>query len=155
MDNLWLYIIIFGAIISFAQKGSKQQNAPDNTEPGPVAEDWEKRLRELLGESKAETEQPEGSVPTPQQSHSSTAPVATPVPERPMQHIAHSANRYTASTKPKFKANEGVKPPKQSSNPQVQHIEEQSGNMESILGDFSMEKAVIYAEILKPKYEEY
>ena len=32
---------------------------------------------------------------------------------------------------------------------------EEGSNIDAILDDFSMEKAVIYAEILKPKYEEY
>ena len=39
--------------------------------------------------------------------------------------------------------------------PKATPTEEPTSNIEAVLEDFTMEKAVIYAEILKPKYEEY
>ena len=52
MDNIWIFLVIIGAVISIAQKNQqKQRNAESGEEPSldPQAE-LERRMREIFGE---------------------------------------------------------------------------------------------------------
>lgn len=168
MDNFWIFIVIIGAVISLAQKGQKQAPAEsdDTTQPNPQQE-WERRIREIMNEQKgsAHPQDRKATTPTqrPQTSHL-PRPTVTPTPKA--VRTDNSGERVaTLATTPKRR----IYAPKQESfnTPANNHkpttsepkkrldAKEEGSNIDAILDDFSMEKAVIYAEILKPKYEEY
>ena len=66
MDNIWIFLVIIGAVISMVQK-NQQKNRPaeQNSDPtlDPQAE-WERRMQEIFGEQKSTTPAPE-QIPTP------------------------------------------------------------------------------------------
>ena len=113
--------------------GQKSQNkapsegevAADKLDPH---QDLERRIRELLQEEK--------SVTKP--AASTTKQVATMATERVKVEKTQSrvATKKVCTERPKEQPKE-------------------SEELDQIVNDFSIEKAVIYAEILKPKYEEY
>ena len=166
MDNFWIFIVIIGAVISLAQKGQKQAPAEsdDTTQPNPQQE-WERRLREIINEQKGSThpQDRKGTTPTqrPQTPHL-PRPTVTPTPKR----TDNSGERVaTLATTPKrriyapkqesFNTPTNNHKPTTSESNKMLDAKEEGSNIDAILDDFSMEKAVIYAEILKPKYEEY
>ncbi len=168
MDNLWIFIVIVGAVISLVQKNAKNSTDEGEKAPNPnPQEEWERQLRELLGEGKtAKSPSPttlQGSdSPTPRPISPKPATVATPRRVAPIAP-AQTAKRveYAAAVKPHKQANRVAgeqakvvaKENKAIANPSTYEMSNE--NIGQILDDFTMEKAVIYAEILKPKYEEY
>lgn len=168
MDNFWIFIVIIGAVISLAQKGKKQAPAEsdDTTQPNPQQE-WERRIREIMNEQKGSTHPQDRKATTttqrPQTPHL-PRPTVTPTPKTVCPNNG-SERVATLATTPKMRAyapkqesfntpTNNHKPTTSESNKMLDAKEEGS-NIDAILDDFSMEKAVIYAEILKPKYEEY
>ena len=164
MDNFWLYIIIFGAIISFVQKMGKQNVPQDDSEPQiPTEEDIKRQLRELLGDNPAQqkqgSEQPKSTATHPKAStHSDVKPQSTATNAHPKRSITPPVDKVSIHTMPKAQKSAPVKnlnSTSPTSLPKATPTEEPTSNIEAVLEDFTMEKAVIYAEILKPKYEEY
>ncbi|MBQ5719787.1 MAG: hypothetical protein IIV65_04480 [Alistipes sp.] len=130
MDLLWLFIIIFGVVVSIGQKSQKKapsegEVAADELDPH---QDLERRIRELLQEEKSATK-PAASV---------AKPVTTKTAEQAKEGRTHS--RIVT---------------KNTTTEQEREQPKESEELDQIMNDFSIEKAVIYAEILKPKYEEY
>lgn len=141
MDIFWIFIVIFGIVVSIGQKASKQQ-APKNNDEEPTLtpeQEMERRIRELL-EGKRSSQ-----PPTLQPSHS------TPAEHRPAtstQKSSTATQKTTAKATAKQAAsNTNIDPIKQN--------EIKKGEIGQIVKDFTIEKAVIYSEIMKPKYEEY
>lgn len=171
MDNIWIFLVIIGAIFSFAQKNqSKRQgsDAPteDNNSEGPVTphEMMERRLRELLGEEQTKR------VPTPASAPTSTTPTARQGKIKPIHGTLDS--RPTIATSQQNKATQTLsvaqykaqqaktannKANNKPSSPNIKPAQASTNNGQigQIIDDFSMEKAVIYSEILKPKFEEF
>ena len=130
MDLLWLFIIIFGVVVSIGQKSQKKASsegevAADELDPH---QDLERRIRELLQEKK----------PAVKPAASASTQVATMAIERAKVEKTQSR----VATK-----NMGA--------PRAKEQPKEAEELDQIVNDFSIEKAVIYAEILKPKYEEY
>ena len=126
MDLLWLFIIIFGVVVSIGQKSQKKapsegEVAADELDPH---QDLERRIRELLQEEK--------SVTKP------AASVAKPVTTKTAEQAKDGRTQSRIVTK----------------NTTTEQ-ERESEELDQSVNDFSIEKAVIYTEILKPKYEEY
>lgn len=144
MDNIWIFIVIIGAVISIAQKNHKKPMAESENAPHPnPQEEWERQLREILGE-KPQT--PAAPKPASQPIENSVAPkFKQPMPTQ-SKRVAMPSPKNKATSQQPTNANKDNKTPNKSDN---------DINIEKIIDDFSMEKAVIYAEILKPKYEEY
>ena len=146
MDNIWIFIVIIGAVISLAQKNQKKPMTESENAPQPnPQEEWERQLREILGE-KPQT--PAAPKPASQPIERNITPEnKQPTPLQSKRVVAPSPKSKAAIQQPinakKEKAQEAQAKP------------EGEINIEGIIDDFSMEKAVIYAEILKPKYEEY
>ena len=164
MDNFWLYIIIFGAIISFVQKMGKQNAPQDDSEPQiPTEEDIKRQLRELLGDNPAQqkqgSEQPKSTATHPTAStHSDVKPQSTATNAYPKRSITLPVEKVPIHTMPKVQKSASAKSLNSvspTSLPKATPPEEPTSNIEAVLEDFTMEKAVIYAEILKPKYKEY
>lgn len=130
MDLLWLFILIFGVVVSIGQKSQKKAPAEGETasEELDPHQEFERRIRELLQEDK----------PAAKPAASMTKQVATMATERAKVEKTQSR----VATK-KACAERQKEQPKE------------ADELDQIVNDFSIEKAVIYAEILKPKYEEY
>ena len=160
MDIFWVFILIFGAIVSIGQKASKQQ-VPTDVESEPTLspeEEMERRIRELL---EGKQTPPKATPPvqtttkpvTPQKSFT-PAPAATPqraaVPQRvatPTRPSATPARATKSATKASTRTNKITDPIKQG--------EIKQSEIGRIIDDFTIEKATIYAEIMNPKYKEY
>lgn len=198
MDNFWIFLIIIGAIVSYAQKNqAKRQQSDDETAENPH-EEFERRLRELIegkqegkqeGRQESNREGREVSAPTyptvPKPTvtpsmeypapvgrrsarHQSTKGQSVAEPARTATHRsavkgnvnAPKSNIYGDGAVASVLSNKGHKTPKTGKNITTKAAAEQSKKnsnieIERIVKDFSMEKAVIYSEILKPKFEEY
>lgn len=130
MDLLWLFILIFGVVVSIGQKSQKKAPAEGETMPEEIDphQEFERRIRELLQEDK----------PAAKPAASTTKQVATMATERAKVEKTQSR----VATK-----NMGA--------PRTKEQPKEADELDQIVNDFSIEKAVIYAEILKPKYEEY
>ena len=160
MDIFWVFILIFGVIVSIGQKASKQQ-APTDVESEPTLspeEEMERRIRELLEGKQTPPKatppvQPAAKPVTPQKSFT-PAPAATPqraaVPQRvatPTRPSATPARVTKNATKASTRTNKTTDPIKQG--------EIKQSEIGRIIDDFTIEKATIYAEIMNPKYKEY
>ena len=173
LDNIWILVVIIGAVISIAQKNQqRQRNVGPNDDPtlDPQAE-LERRMREIFGEI------------TPSESETADAAPTTTVqqveqmerPVNPQQAQAATttmrANTYSSTiqkpnytTKPSFgsvTAQNSAKAAINKANKTMQSdlikdgdITAQNSEINKIIDDFTMEKAVIYSEILRPKFEE-
>ncbi|MBR2628389.1 MAG: hypothetical protein IKD24_01765 [Alistipes sp.] len=174
MDNIWIFLVIIGAIFSFAQKNQgKRQQGCDEADKGHKGEETvnpyemlERRVRELLGEETPKsnpmpTHKPARSADTTTSSQQDT--------NRPMPRT--SVSRSTMTTKQQTVKSATSTPQYRSQAKRTQAIAmdvntipqkavsaQQKGHNEQIgqiIDDFSMQKAVIYSEILKPKFEEF
>ena len=130
MDLLWLFILIFGVVVSISQKSQKKAPAEGETVPEELDphQEFERRIRELLQEDK----------PAAKPAASTTKQVATMATER--AKVENTQSRVATK-------NMGA--------PRAKEQPKEADEVDQIVNDFSIEKAVIYAEILKPKYEEY
>ena len=144
MDNIWIFIVIIGAVISLAQKNQKKPMTESENAPQPnPQEEWERQLREILGER---PQTPAAPKPASQPIERDITPEnKQPAPAQSKRVAMPSPKNKTAIQQP-TNANKGN---------EAQSKSDSDINIEKIIDDFSMEKAVIYAEILKPKYEEY
>lgn len=159
MDIFWIFILLFGVIVSIGQKANKQQ-APTSEEGKPTLspeEDMERRIRELL-EGKPVHKAPKPSpkpinAPTPTYSEGSTTPQPSAqsatsqkatIPIRPT--VVPSQTKKSTNSTP-TKPNKIIAP--------IKRGEIKQSEIGRIIDDFTIEKATIYAEIMRPKYEEY
>lgn len=175
MDNIWIFLVIIGAIFSFAQKNQgKRQQGSDEADEGCKGEETvnphemlERRVRELLGEETPKsnpmpTHKPARSADTTTSSQQGAnrptlrTSVARPTMTTKQQQTAKSATsmpQYRSQTKrTQAIALDGNTTPQKAVSAQQKGRNEQIGQ---IIDDFSMQKAVIYSEILKPKFEEF
>ncbi|MBQ2007104.1 MAG: hypothetical protein II236_00295 [Alistipes sp.] len=139
MDIFWVFILFFGIIVSIGQKASKKQAAADEDgESAPMSEqEMERRIREIL----------EGK-PIPQKPAPQPA-VSTPTVS-PIKKVSTPKKQHLAPTPTAAKT---IKHPKEED--PIKQTEIKSGEIGQIVEDFTIEKAVIYSEIMNPKYKEY
>lgn len=171
MDNIWIFLVIIGAIFSFAQKNQSKRQGSDapnegnnEEEPATPHEMMERRLRELLGEEQTKR------VPTPTSAPTSTTPTARQGKIKPIHGTLDSRPSVASSQQNKATQTLSVAQHKaqqaktannnannKPSSPTIKpaHASTNNGQIGQIIDDFSMEKAVIYSEILKPKFEEF
>ena len=147
MDNIWIFLVIIGAVVSFAQKNqSKRQSKSDKTTDAEHNDDktmtphemLERRVREILGEDTPQR------VPSPK--------VALPSQPAKAKPATKSARTTTAQQRPAV-----TTPNAKTAQPSATATKNQpqNGPNSKIIEEFTMEKAVIYSEILKPKFEEF
>lgn len=162
MDNFWLILLIFGAISIFSRKNEKQSHAPEaDAEGGNQGEhiptEWERRIRELLGEENS-SNVPQSSQNTAAQPINPSKRVHTPttIKRKEVNNTSQLAqNRATTGKSAMTQTTINRQKTHSTISDKIKDGEIGSkGEIETILEDFSMEKAVIYSEILKPKYEE-
>ena len=153
MDNFWIFIVIIGAAISLAQKSPKKASSSDDIPTADPQQELERQIRELLGEKPA-------SKPAPAERKRVETPAPTPIPT-PVITPKNRVDTATSITKPKQQSKIGIAATTKAATPTNKAKSKAAADDEpneiigQIVDDFSMEKAVIYAEILKPKYEEY
>lgn len=170
MDNIWIFLVIIGAIFSFAQKNQgKRQQGSDEAAEGHEGEETvnphdmlERRVRELLGEETPKsnpmpTHKPARSADTTTSSQQgANRPTLRTSVARPTmttkQQTAKSAISMPQAKRTQAIALDGNIASQKAVSAQTRGHNEQIGQ---IIDDFSMEKAVIYSEILKPKFEEF
>lgn len=142
MDIFWVFILAFGIIVSIGQKASKKQAAADEEgEPMPMSEqEMERRIRELL-EGKQSPSKP---IPQPTTIAPRTQASKPHAPQK--QNLAASRN-ITTTTKQVSSIKHKAEPIKQT--------EIKESEIGQIVEDFTIEKAIIYSEIMNPKYKEY
>lgn len=174
MDIFWVFILIFGIIVSIGQKASKQQ-AAEGYEGEPTLspeEEMERRIRDLLEGKPATPRAPQPThtepatttarpAPTTVRPTTTTArPASTTTVTRPAAATA-SARTATYATTPRKRtaakpspthANNSTDRIKQS---EVKRSEIGSSEIGRIIDDFTIEKGTIYAEIMHPKFKEY
>lgn len=162
MDNFWLILLIFGAISIFSRKNEKQSRTPEaDAEGGNQGEhiptEWERRIRELLGEENS-SNVPQSTPSTAAQPINSSKTVHTPttIKRKEVNNTSQLAqNRATIGKSAMTQTTVNRQKAHSTTPDKIKEGEIGSkGEIETILEDFSMEKAVIYSEILKPKYEE-
>ena len=175
MDNIWIFLVIIGAIFSFAQKNQgKRQQGSDEAYEGHEGEETvnphemlERRVRELLGEETPKSNPLPTYKPTrnAESATSSQQGANRPMPRTSVSRstittkqqqtakYAASMTQYRSQTKQtQAIALDSNTTPQKAVSAQTRGHNEQIGQ---IIDDFSMEKAVIYSEILKPKFEEF
>ena len=135
MDNIWIILLIVGAVISLTQKNTKRRPQTDSDEEEQPRDVLQKHLEEIFGRGE---EHPAAPRPT-----------AMPMPQPPVRKMAQ-ATRRQQQQKPSAIQTQQLR--KGSAETPAHHSDNE---LERIIEEFDMERAVIYSEILKPKYEEY
>lgn len=183
MDNIWIILLIVGAVISLTQKNTKRRPQTDSDEEQP-RDVLQKHLEEIFGRG---AEHPAAPRPTampmpqppvrkPSAESADTAPAARPKTQdtaprqqtaEPKKHIRSTAETYARDMSHRNQAMAQATRRQQQQKPsaiQTQQLRKGSAEtpahhsdneLERIIEEFDMERAVIYSEILKPKYEEY
>lgn len=159
MGSFWIFFLFLGivALVKRKEMASQEDTTPQNTPTGAPTEDEkqeiERRIREILGEP-----QPQKRV-APAQSATPRPAVRPARPKVKVQsthtsleqitpEISMSSHRLTQPTPSRNTA---------SSREQQNPTTEIAGKSEldAMIDDFTIEKAVIYSEILEPKFKEY
>ena len=153
MDNFWIFIVIIGAVISLTQKSPKKASSSDDSPTADPQQELERQIRELLGEKPA-------SKPVPAEQKRVEMPAPTQIPTPVITQKNRVDNTTTTShtqqqSKIKTTATAKVATHTNKATSKATNDDEPNEIIGQIVDDFTMEKAVIYAEILKPKYEEY
>lgn len=145
MGILWLIVIISSVLFSAASKSKRRGesgNSPQNSAE-ITKEEYIRRLNEMLGnkaptQETATTARNQKSTPRPANRAKAQEQAKTPVPA--------PVNRAASSKKDIPAAN---------NTPTSDTDKTSDTTLEQLKEEFSIEKAVIYSEILRPKYLEY
>lgn len=160
MSNFWLILLIFGVVASFSRKNEKRSGVP-TPETGENEQDvqteWERKIRELLGEGESSTT-PHPATNAPKQSVNPTHATQTSLANERKGSYTPIAPQQSRIVRGKKQPTSTISAKSKTSDQYKDKIKEgeigSNDEIKAILDDFSMEKAVIYSEILKPKYEE-
>lgn len=161
MGSFWTFLVIIGVVaIKFfgelaTDKGASQPTAPTDEEKNDI----EKRIQEILGEVEqkrvvpTQPTAPQPSMPAPQPAMRPARPKTKAQPaysslEQITPEIAMSSHRISKPTTTR----KAVSPKKAQTAPT--EVTDKS-ELDAMIDDFSIEKAVIYSEILEPKFKEY
>ena len=157
---IWIVVMAVAAIASRGRKGRTRPAGQSETEPArptdtasnPTPSGWP-----AWPQIPGFPDLPARKEPAPQQT--------TAVPKNPGKHMQPARNRDTAAPREnggKNRTAQPTHPEKRAQNTAVP-VQKRSGNSASgqneasgaeIAADFDLRKAVIYAEILKPKFDE-
>ena len=159
MGSFWTFLVIIGVVaIKFfgelaTDKGASQPTAPTDEEKSDI----EKRIQEILGEVEQKRIVPtQPAAPMPAAPKPAARPARPKVKSKPAYtsleqitpEIAMSSHRISKPTTTR----KAVSPKKVQTAPV-----EVAGKSELdvMIDDFTIEKAVIYSEILEPKFKQY
>ncbi|MEG1611032.1 MAG: hypothetical protein RRZ83_00405 [Alistipes sp.] len=127
-DLLWILIIGGAAIASFVMEGKKKQQSKEGSDEVNTNEERARQiLKELFEGTKSQTPQSDKQVclQKKQQTHKPSASSVGPVPVSSMTGVNSVAAQTSVTTE----------------------------HAEDIMSDFDLRKAVIWSEILKPKFD--
>lgn len=161
MGSFWTFLVIIGVVaIKFfgelaTDKGASQPTAPTEEEKSDI----EKRIQEILGEVEqkrvvpTQPTAPSPSTPAPRPAMRPARPKTKAQPaysslEQITPEIAMSSHRISKPTTTR----KAVSPKK------VQTVPVEvagKSELDAMIDDFTIEKAVIYSEILEPKFKQY
>ena len=155
MGSMWIVLLCIGVAVIMKGKEFLSENKPVPPTPPTDSEreDIERRIKEILS-----VPDPEKRVVPPVVSHPMTKP-RTVVPSsttkpahkpfcQPAHTVAQRAHNVVASSS--VICNQTLDKAISAQQPVAT-----SPRIEAVVDDFSLEKAVIYAEILQPKFKEY
>ena len=184
MDNIWIILLIVGAVISLTQKNTKRRPQTDSNEEEQPRDVLQKHLEEIFGRGEEHPAaprptampMPQPPVRKPSAETADTAPAAHPKTQdtaprqqtaEPKKHIRSTAETSARDTSHRNRAMaQATRRQQQQKPPAIEQQQLRKGSaetpahhsdneLERIIEEFDMERAVIYSEILKPKYEEY
>lgn len=159
-----MIILIAGAIMSVSQKDQKKRHgtASDNEDtPAPDRrEEWNRRMRDIFGDLPTAPPVPTAPhypQPADRQGIDSDHPLARAAKRESAATERVAAERVAAAPKPqKHKAAaKTVGSDKAQARPAEPKAAVGNTDYGRIIDEFDLERAVIYSEILKPKFEEY
>lgn len=150
MGSMWIFLLFAGiaAIVKGKEYLSEQKSAPMSAPSDEEREEIERRIKEILGVPN----QPKRVVPaTPSVQPSVIADKQTvqrtthQVSQLSVPKPASAVNNYSVTSKNNTSAKQ----------PSSQQTITTAPQIEAVMEDFSLEKAVIYTEIMQPKFKEY
>ena len=161
MGSFWTFLVIIGVVaIKFfgelaTDKGASQPTAPTDEEKSDI----EKRIQEILGEVEqkrvvpTQPATPTPSMPSPQPAMRPARPKTKAQPaysslEQITPEIAMSSHRISKPTTTRKAVS-----PKEVQTAPVEVAGK--SELDAMIDDFTIEKAVIYSEILEPKFKQY
>ena len=171
MGSFWIFFLFLGIVALVKRNEIANESKKNQSEQPPVEDirrEFERRLKELRGEIP-----PQGSAQPMQRGtmpHPTLQRPAVPRPVAPRPATAQSAMPRTTTARP---ARPSVQPNAQTqqaaqqgsairpSNNTAQNNQHQpnatapKSEVERMVEDFSIEKAVIYSEILEPKFKQF
>lgn len=168
MGSFWIFFLFLGivALVKRKEMASQEDTTPQNTPTGAPTEDEkqeiERRIREILGEPQPQkrvvTAQPAKRV-APAQSATPRPAVRPARPKVKVQSTHTSLEQITPEismsshrlTQPTLSRNTASSRKQQNPTTEIAGKSE----LDAMIDDFSIEKAVIYSEILEPKFKEY
>ena len=153
-----MIILIAGAIMSVSQKNQKKRagTASDNEDtPAPDRrEEWNRRMRDIFGDLPTAPHYPQ---PVGKQDIDPAHPLASAAKRESAATERVTAERVAAA--PKSQKHKAAAKTVGSDKAQARPAEPKAavGNTDygRMIDEFDLERAVIYSEILKPKFEEY
>lgn len=161
MGSFWTFLVIIGVVaIKFfgelaTDKGASQPTAPTDEEKSDI----EKRIQEILGEVEqkrvvpTQPTAPSPSMPAPRPAMRPARPKTKAKPtytslEQITPEIAMSTHRLSQPTPSRYTST-----PKKAQTAPFEVAGK--SELDAMIDDFTIEKAVIYSEILEPKFKQY
>ena len=176
MGSFWIFFLFLGIVALVKRNEIANESKKNQSEQPPVEDirrEFERRLKELRGEIPPQgSAQPmqRGTMPHPTLQRPVAPRPATAQPAMPRTTMAQPATPRTTTVRP---ARPSVQPNAQTqqaaqqgsairpSNNTAQNNQHQpnatapKSEVERMVEDFSIEKAVIYSEILEPKFKQF
>lgn len=164
MGSFWIFFLFIG-IVALVKRKELASNDDTSTASAPTdaeKSEIERRIKEIFGE--VESSQKTSSAPTTSPAMSRPRPATTPIQTPKKVNEARPLSAYTSSSRAKapitqqqaIKPQQGSKLYQSTSTPSnAPKTAESHSELERMIDDFTLEKAVIYAEILEPKFKEY
>ena len=181
MGSFWIFFLFLGIVALVKRNEIANESKKSQSEQPPVEDirrEFERRLKELRGEIP-----PQGSAQPMQRGtmpHPTLQRPAVPRPVAPRPATAQSAMPHTTTAQPATPRTTTARPARPSVQPnaQIQQAAQQGSairpsnntaqnnqhqpnatapksEVERMVEDFSIEKAVIYSEILEPKFKQF
>lgn len=156
MGSMWIFLLFAGIAVLLKGKGvaHEQMSAPQGAPTSEEREDIERRIREIMGVPQAEKRVVPPVASPMGQAQPTTTSMLPSQPQPSLRQVSQFSEASASSKKAKVKVVAPKSKPivANATSPQSITANPQS---EAVMEDFSLEKAVIYAEILQPKFKEY
>lgn len=140
---LWIFVIVGAWIFSAVKKANKETN-----------ENPSKHMPEAWPEAPAmPQQQEEEQMPASEQKAQNKHTKGEQKPENTAQILSYELNEYKKHMQTRNKPRQTVKPAPEAL-PETHKSGDESQSASTIGEEFDLRKAIIYSEILKPKFDE-